>query len=115
MAQHLPSTFRTRILVGTMPLENCQSCQGTGWKLVARPNGPGKFAVACDCSSGERATRVMDRARVPKRYEHCDFESYSTDVGKTPQQISSLKQAKVIAQGFVRDYPGGTEKGLLFM
>jgi len=46
-------------------------------ELVARPNGPGKIAVACDCSSGERATRVIDRARVPKRYEHCDFGATS--------------------------------------
>jgi DNA replication protein DnaC len=98
-----------------MPLENCQFCQGTGWKLVARSDGPGKFAVACDCSSGERASRSMDRARIPKRYEHCDFESYSTDVSQTPQHSQSLKQVKLIAQGFVRDYPGSSEKGLLLM
>src|SRR5499427_4252311 len=102
-----------------MPLENCQFCQGTGWKLVARSDGPGKFAVACDCGSGERATRVLDRARIPKRYEHCDFESYVTDLadGKTwtAQQAQSLKQAKLLAQAFVRDYPGANEKGLLLM
>src|SRR5260221_1537772 len=119
MAPTLPYASRARMLVGTMPLENCQSCQGTGWKLVARPNGPGKFAVACDCSSGERATRVMDRARVPKRYEHCDFESYVTDLadGKvwTTQHAQSLKQANLVAQGFIREYPGSSEKGLLFM
>jgi DNA replication protein DnaC len=63
----------------------------------------------------ERASRVMERARIPKRYEHCDFESYSTDVGQTAQHGQSLKQAKLFAQGFVRDYPGSTEKGLLFM
>jgi len=102
-----------------MPLENCQFCHGTGWKLVARPDGPGKFAVACDCSTGERATLVMDRARIPKRYEHCDFESYVTDLadGKvwTTQHAQSLKQAKLVAQGFIRDYPGTSEKGLLLM
>jgi len=33
----------------------------------------------------DAATRVMERARVPKRYEHCDFQSYVTDLvdGKT--------------------------------
>jgi DNA replication protein DnaC len=102
-----------------MPLENCQLCQGTGWKLVARSDGPGKFAVACGCGVGERAARTMDRARVPKRYEHCDFESYVTDLadGKiwTAQNAQSLKQAKLLAQAFVRDYPGGSEKGLLLM
>src|SRR6266446_6846066 len=80
-----------------MALENCTLCRGTGWKLVPR---------------GERA-------RIPKRYEHCDFESYVTDLtdGKTwlPQHAHSLKQAKLFTQGFVREYPGSSEKGLLFM
>ena len=99
-----------------MALENCTLCRGTGWKLVPRTDGaPGKVAVACDCGMQERATRVMERARIPKRYEHCDFESYSTDVGTTAQQRHSLQQAKLSAQGFVRDYPGSSEKGLLFM
>ena len=98
-----------------MPLENCQFCQGTGWKLVARPDGPGKFAVACDCSTGERAALTMDRARIPKRYEHCDFESFSTDVGQTPQHAKSLKEAKLQTTGFVQNYPGASEKGLLLM
>jgi DNA replication protein DnaC len=67
----------------------------------------------------ERASRVFERARIPKRYEHCDFESYVTDLvdGKTwtSQHAQSLKQAKLLAQAFVRDYPGSEEKGLLLM
>jgi len=115
IAHTLPFATHARMLFPTMPLENCQSCHGTGWKLVARPDGPGKFAVACDCSTGERAALTMDRARIPKRYEHCDFESYSTDVGQTPQHASSLKEAKLQATGFVQNYPGAGEKGLLLM
>jgi DNA replication protein DnaC len=120
-----------------MALENCPLCRGTGWKLVP-PNTPNpdhefvsvdvqpgfaqgapRMAVACDCTMEERAGRVMERARIPKRYEHCDFESYVTDLtdGKTwmPQHAHSLKQAKLFTQGFVREYPGSSEKGLLFM
>lgn len=77
------------------------------------------MAVACDCGMHERASRVMDRARIPRRYEHCDFESYVTDLvdGKTwtTQHAKSLKQAKLHTQAFVRDYPGSSEKGLLLM
>ena len=66
----------------------------------------------------ERSGKVMERARIPKRYEHCDFESYATDLadGKTwtAQHEQALKQAKLLTQGFVRDYPA-TEKGLLLM
>jgi DNA replication protein DnaC len=87
--------------------------------MVKRADGAGTFATPCDCGMEGRATRVMERARIPKRYEHCDFESYVTDLadGKTwsPQHEHSLKQAKLLAQGFVRDYPGSTEKGLLLM
>ena len=103
-----------------MALETCPLCRGTGWKLVARPDGAlGSVAAACDCGAEERAVRVIERARIPKRYEHCDFESYVTDLadGKswTAQHAQSLKQAKLLTQAFVRDYPGANEKGLLLM
>ncbi|HYT22144.1 MAG TPA: ATP-binding protein [Candidatus Polarisedimenticolia bacterium] len=99
-----------------MALENCTLCRGTGWKLVPRADGAGgKVAVRCDCGMEARASLVMERAHIPKRYEHCDFESYSTDVGSTPQQTESLKKAKLLTEGFVREYPGSSEKGLLFM
>ena len=102
-----------------MPLENCQLCRGTGYKLVPRPDGAGKFAVPCDCGMEERANRVLSRAHIPKRYEHCDFESYVTDLadGKTwtPQHTQSLKLAKSWTETFTRDFPAGSDKGLLFM
>jgi len=102
-----------------MAREDCALCRGTGWKLVARKDGtPGSVAVACECGMESRASVVTERARIPKRYEHCDFESYSTDLGGektwTAQHEQSLKQAKVLVRGFVRDYPA-TEQGLLLM
>jgi DNA replication protein DnaC len=67
----------------------------------------------------ERAALVTTRARIPKRYEHCDFESYVPDLtdGKTytAQHAQNMKQAKFLTQGFVRDYPAAAEKGLLLM
>src|SRR6201997_2820039 len=102
-----------------MALENCTLCRGTGWKIVRRADGRGTVAAPCDCGMEDRAARALERARIPKRYEHCDFESYVTDLadGKTwtAQHAQSLKQAKMLAQGFVRDYPGSAEKGLLLM
>jgi len=104
-----------------MALENCTECRGTGWKLVARPDGAaGSVAVPCDCGMQERAGRVMERARIPKRYEHCDFESYETtslvDGNKwTASHGKSLQAAKLTVTGFVRDYPSSAEKGLLLM
>jgi DNA replication protein DnaC len=102
-----------------MAREDCPLCRGTGWKLVARKDGAGgSVAVACECGMEDRAEKVMERARVPKRYEHCDFESYVPDLADgrtwTAQHEQSLKQAKLLTQGFVRDYPA-TEKGLLLV
>lgn len=103
-----------------MALENCSLCRGTGWKLVPRGDGSrGSVAVACDCGMEQRAGRVMERARIPKRYEHCDFESFVTDLadGKTWTDLhtSSLKLAKLWTEMFVTGYPGTSEKGLLLI
>jgi DNA replication protein DnaC len=120
MLAGLRAARSTRPRLLNMALENCTLCRGTGWKLVPRADGArGNVAVACDCGMEERATRVMERVRIPKRYEHCDFESYVTDLtdGKiwTAQHSQSLKQANLLTQTFVRDYPGSAEKGLLLM
>lgn len=97
-----------------MAREDCPLCRGTGWKVVARKEGPpGAIAVPCECGMEQRAEKVMERARIPKRYEHCDFESFSTDIG-APQQQQSLKHAKLKVEAFLRDYPA-TEQGLLLM
>ena len=103
-----------------MAARNCPHCQGTGWKLVPRRDGlAGKVAMACDCGAEQRAAQVFQRARIPKRYEHCDFDSFVTDLadGKTwtAQHVQSLQQAKLQAEGFARNYPGGSEAGLLLM
>ena len=104
----------------SMAVENCALCRGTGWKLVPRADGRGSAAVACDCGMEDRATRTIERARIPKRYEHCDFESYVTDLadGKTwtAQHAQSLKQAKLLTEGFVREYPAASgDRGLLLI
>jgi DNA replication protein DnaC len=87
--------------------------------LLARTNGvAGQVAVACDCGAAERSEKAVERARIPRRYEHCDFESYVPDLadGKTwtAQHEQALKQGKLLTQAFVRDYPA-SEKGLLLM
>ena len=69
-----------------MPLENCQLCRGTGWKLVPRTDGAlEEWPSPATAAWKSVPTRVIERARIPKRYEHCDFESYDTDLadGKT--------------------------------
>ena len=76
------------------------------------------MAVACECGTEERAGKVLERARIPKRYEHCTMDEFITDLadGKTwtAAHEKSLKNAKLVVQGFLRDYPAA-EKGLLLI
>lgn len=119
----------------------CPLCGGTGWRLVERVDANQKaerviqrkdatlgasaappkltWAIPCDCSEAKRATRSLARARIPQRYEHCDFENFDTDLwegeAQGPSWDRSLAQAKLVVQGFARNYPTSGETGLLLM
>lgn len=54
-----------------------------------------------------RVGRLISEARIPKRYEHCDLESY------LPQN-ESQKKAKLYVQRFLDKYPQ-IDVGLLFL
>jgi DNA replication protein DnaC len=68
---------------------------------------------------GDRHSRILERARLPKRYLHCNFESFDTDLDYSRAEGAawnrSLEQAKLEVQGFARNFPVGTEHGLLLM
>jgi DNA replication protein DnaC len=77
------------------------------------------WAVPCDCSEANRATRSLARARIPRRYEHCDFENFDTDVWEGGPEAAawdrSLAQARLVVQAFAQNYPAAGETGLLLM
>ena len=84
------------------------------------------WAVPCECTTGDRTERALQRARVPERYRHCDFENYETDneiENVTREQLAaynrSLNQAKMFVQRFAQEYspvPGmQSEHGILLM
>ena len=124
-----------------MAQSDCPVCGGTGWRLVDRvdanqpaervverknaTHGPSSatprftWAVPCDCTGGDRTSRALVRARIPHRYEHCDFENFDTDLwGGSPESTiwnRSLAQARVVIEAFARDYPASAETGLLLM
>jgi len=129
------------MLVRDMARSDCPVCGGTGWRLVDRVDAneraervverknaaPGAsadaprftWAVPCDCTGGDRVSRALARARIPNRYEHCDFENFETDIWgeqpETPAWNRSLAQARVVVEAFARDYPASAETGLLLM
>src|ERR1700691_519800 len=136
-----------RDLRGAYPFKmaraDCPNCEGSGWKVVERTiegaqalaaDRPGAgagepkmvWAVPCDCTTGDKTERALQRARVPERYRHCDFENYETDneiENVTREQLAaynrSLNQAKMFVQRFAQEYspvPGmQSEDGILLM
>ena len=79
-------------------------------RVIRRADGS-QTAEPCDCRYEERVSRLIRRASIPKRYEHCSLESYEARF--TGADIS-LEKAYLIARRFVDGYPVTTEgHGLL--
>src|SRR5262249_2046153 len=104
-----------------MAQPDCAQCGGTGWKMVRSEEGetPARAAVRCDCSRSDRTMRLLERARIPRRYEPCDFSNFDTDLYEGEAEGArwdrSLEQAKLVVESFARDFPVGTDSGLLLM
>jgi DNA replication protein DnaC len=111
--------------VARVPIPVARKAAAAGSSVISIDTRPGaaaglpRVAVLCDCVETERTTRGLARARIPNRYEHCDFDSFETDVyeGAAGSAFfnSSLAQAKLIVEGFARDYPLTMDAGLLLM
>ena len=83
--------------------ELCPNCSGSGWELAE----DGVKVRRCRCLDSARLGRLLSEARIPKRYEHCDLDSYVT-------RNETQKNAKIWVQRFVDNYPQ-VESGLLFL
>ena len=89
--------------------EICSKCDGMGMVVLRRPDG--RFAAEhCDCRHEARVSALLERARIPRRYRHCLFESFDTGSRFDP----SLVAAQLIARRFVDNYATETDgHGLL--
>lgn len=102
-----------------MARKNCPECGGTGWR-VETAKGGGRVAVPCACTEVGREERDRRRARIPARYADRDFENFEVDPydHQEPNAAGwsrSLKQAKLVVEGFAREYPSGSRHGILLM
>jgi DNA replication protein DnaC len=87
----------------------CSICGGSGLRVV-QENGR-QFAQDCVCRIERRVSRMLGRANIPRRYEHCRLENYDTDL---PYSHRSQGVALLTARKFIEGYPletGG--RGLL--
>jgi len=94
-----------------MAQKDCPQCDGTGWKPI-EVNGV-RRVTQCDCQNLERSALLLNKSRIPPRYEHCELENFAVrKIPGTDQENPSLRAAKFTASKFVEEYP--TNFGLLF-
>ncbi len=79
-------------------VEICPLCEGTGWKTLQTGNQ--RRVTRCDCMLRARAGRMLERARIPKRYEHCELSNFEFE---GPHR--RLAPARMAACKFVEEYP----------
>jgi DNA replication protein DnaC len=88
----------------------CPICEGSGLRVIERAGGL-RVAQPCECRVARRAARIIEQARIPKRYAHCTLEDYVPNYGGNNP---SLSNALVQARHFVREYvPDSDVPGLL--
>ena len=100
--------------------EDCPLCAGTGWKTIpASPNGPrdkeknrDRRVVRCDCQVRARSQTLLSAAHIPKRSEHCELASYTTDF---PGAHRSLAFAHLSASKYAQEYDPRDGTGLLII
>jgi DNA replication protein DnaC len=97
-------------------IEVCIACEGSGLRIVEEPTPEGntrQVARPCECRAERRAARLIERAHIPRRYEHCTLADFDTDF---PGADKTLTTARLMARRFVEGYPVETEgKGLLLV
>jgi DNA replication protein DnaC len=96
------------------PSDVCPLCEGTGWKALPVKAGAGKDrrVTRCDCQLRARNQNLLAAARIPKRYEHCELASYTTDF---PGAHASLSFAHLSADRFSQEYDPRDGTGLLII
>lgn len=82
----------------------CPRCFGTGLEVVA-----GRGARRCDCRAEESHRRLLEAARIPRRYDSCTLQSYLPAQGNA-SQLRAFNSAFRL----VREYPA-VDRGLLLM
>jgi DNA replication protein DnaC len=84
--------------------DSCPLCLGAGMQVV-----PGKGARRCPCKLENARGRLLEAARIPRRYAECSLQNYYPSNG-----YGSQMKAFNYAFQLVRTYPA-VDRGLLFM
>ena len=91
-------------------VEVCPICEGTGWRMLS--GGPNQRVARCQCRIKARGDALLAAARIPRRYEHCELSSFTSDF---PAAHGSLALAQIAACKFVEEYDPREGTGLLII
>ncbi len=90
-------------------MQICSECGGSGWHRILRDGIEG--VVRCECIKVSRADRLLETAKIPLRYAHCELDNFDP----LRSRDRSIEKAKLAAEKFVEEYPMSPPFGLLFM
>src|SRR5690348_6034478 len=82
----------------------CAICDDTCWKTIT-VDGVSRVS-RCDCLRESAAARLTGEARIPRRYQHCDFTNYTV---YNEHLTRALQHARQLAERFPI-----VERGLFF-
>jgi len=90
----------------------CPICEGVG--LVRVVDAAGRWvSKPCECQVGKRELLRLAAAGIPKKYEECTLDSFTTDFhGANPSLSTALRRARQFVEAYPVDTGG---KGLLFV
>jgi DNA replication protein DnaC len=90
----------------------CGICDGTTWKTIV-VDGISRV-TRCDCVRQGAAGRLVADARIPRRYQHCDFPTYTAyneQLTKARDHTSRFASAfPVVDKGLFLQGPPGVGK-----
>jgi DNA replication protein DnaC len=81
-------------------VEVCSVCEGSGLRIVQQDGR--QVARSCECRVERRVARMLERAHIPKRYEHCSLDSYESGFRGANRTLAA---AHMRARKFVEGFP----------
>jgi DNA replication protein DnaC len=82
--------------------DRCAICSGTGWRMVpVEHNGRTvEQATRCECVRQLQSERLLEAARIPRRYQHCELSNFEHE-----GPFHSLAKAYMASLRFVKEFP----------
>lgn len=84
----------------------CPLCDDSGWKTLERDGRP--VVTRCDCWRQATAERLLSAARIPRRYQHCDLQTFVV------YDNEQLLRAVAACRRFAEQFPV-VDKGLFLV